>query len=64
VISPWLRSADRLPRPEDCDEKGAVWVWDGLQVVPKLASKVNPTDFPFWLPRLARRRPQMPGPLV
>ena len=62
-MSVWIKTAERMPQQTDCDEKGAVWVWDGLCVVPKHASRVNPDDFPLWQPRPARRRPRMPEPL-
>ena len=63
-MSDWIPTAERLPTREDCDEKGAVWSWDGLLVAPKHRSRINADDFPLWMPRPARRRPKMPHPLT
>jgi len=50
----WMRSADWAPHRSDGDERGMVWVDDGLQVTTCRWDKVTA---PYWQPRSPRVKP-------
>jgi len=50
----WMRSADWAPHRSDGDERGLVWVDDGLQVTTCRWDKVTA---PYWQPRAPRTKP-------
>jgi hypothetical protein len=62
----WIPTTERLPTREDCDEKGAVWVFarDALFVEPRHIDRVTPDRIECWQPRPKRHRPTLPRPLT
>jgi hypothetical protein len=50
----WTRTADQAPQRNDGDERGMVWVDDGLQVTTCRWDKVTA---PYWQPRAPRTKP-------
>ena len=50
----WTRTEDQAPQRNDGDERGMVWIDDGLQVITCRWDKVTA---PYWQPRSPRVKP-------
>lgn len=61
LLNGWHLKGERPPTREDADEKGNIWVWDGIQSIVFPYHKLHDSpNYRMWKPRLANPKPKPP----